>query len=198
MSVTHAEGDLRARILAAAVRCIGRWGVNKTSLDDIAREAGCSRASVYRSFPGGKESLLQDVVANEVTVFFEAIDGQLRQAAHLRDLLLRGVGEALSRLRGHEALAFLAEFEPDRLVFTPSIEGIGRVMPPAVTFAAHHLERFLPPDVAPQGAEWVVRIVLSYAMCPPLSPSGVDDESAHVVDGLLMPAMEKLQSLARR
>ena len=32
--------------------CIARWGTAKTTLDDIAREAGCSRATIYRLFPG--------------------------------------------------------------------------------------------------------------------------------------------------
>ena len=41
-----------ARLLDATVACIARVGVSKTTLDDVAREAGCSRATLYRYFPG--------------------------------------------------------------------------------------------------------------------------------------------------
>ena len=47
-----------SRITAGALACIARWGMAKTTLDDIAREAGCSRATIYRLFPGGKRAVL--------------------------------------------------------------------------------------------------------------------------------------------
>ena len=47
------------RIVDATTRCIARWGVAKTTLDDVAREASCSRATVYRLFPGGKDAVLE-------------------------------------------------------------------------------------------------------------------------------------------
>lgn len=38
----------RERIIDAAERCFERWGAAKTSIDDVANEAGMSRATVYR------------------------------------------------------------------------------------------------------------------------------------------------------
>lgn len=181
--------NLRGRVLEATLRCIARWGVTKTSLDDIAREAGCSRASVYRAFPGGKDALLQAVVAAEVAAFFEALNSRLLEASTLRELLVAGVGEALERLNGHEALAFLAEYEPDRLSLIPAPSGLARVLPPAVTFTSAHLRRFLPEAAADEAAEWVARLVLSYAMCAPLvAPSG-GTYAARLVDAVLLPAI---------
>jgi AcrR family transcriptional regulator len=40
--------EARERLLDAAERCFLRWGPAKTTLDDIADEAGVSRATVYR------------------------------------------------------------------------------------------------------------------------------------------------------
>jgi len=34
-----------------AVTCFARWGTTKTTLDDVAREAGVSRATLYASSP---------------------------------------------------------------------------------------------------------------------------------------------------
>ena len=51
---------IRDRILAATLVSLARYGVAKTTLDDVAKEAGCARATVYRYF-GGKQQLLDAV-----------------------------------------------------------------------------------------------------------------------------------------
>jgi AcrR family transcriptional regulator len=57
----HAARDIslhgRSEVLRAASRCIQRHGVHKTTMDDIAREAGISRPSIYRHF-SDREDLL--------------------------------------------------------------------------------------------------------------------------------------------
>ena len=60
-----AADELEQRMVAAAIRCVSRWGLAKTSLDDIAREAGASRATAYRVFPGGKDRWVETVVRHE-------------------------------------------------------------------------------------------------------------------------------------
>src|SRR3954463_10536563 len=57
-----AQPDARERVLAAAGRCIERYGINKTTIDDIAREAGMSRPSVYRHF-ADRDDLLVALIA---------------------------------------------------------------------------------------------------------------------------------------
>lgn len=42
--------DTAERILVAAETCIRRWGIRRVSMNDVAREAGVSRGSVYRYF----------------------------------------------------------------------------------------------------------------------------------------------------
>jgi AcrR family transcriptional regulator len=39
------------RVLIAAERCFARHGIAKTTMDDIAREAGVTRPTIYRYFP---------------------------------------------------------------------------------------------------------------------------------------------------
>jgi AcrR family transcriptional regulator len=98
------EHEVAGRILDAGEECVARWGVAKTTLDDIARAAGCSRATVYRTFPGGKEPLLHALLAREVASFFVAVDVCLREAGDLETALAVGVSESLARLQGHQAL----------------------------------------------------------------------------------------------
>jgi hypothetical protein len=48
-------GPAEQRVVDALLACIARWGVSKTTVEDVAREAGISRATIYRLFPGGKD-----------------------------------------------------------------------------------------------------------------------------------------------
>ena len=66
------------RVLDAALACIARVGLGKTTLDDVAREAGCARATVYRCFPG-KQDLSRAVLEREVDALgTRAIAGRRR------------------------------------------------------------------------------------------------------------------------
>jgi AcrR family transcriptional regulator len=55
------DPDSRERILAAALELVGRDGLSRLSMDEVAAEAGVSRASLYRLFPG-KPALFREVV----------------------------------------------------------------------------------------------------------------------------------------
>ncbi len=49
------ERGMREMILEAARTRFQRFGPRKTTMEEIAREAGCSRATVYAHFPGKEE-----------------------------------------------------------------------------------------------------------------------------------------------
>src|SRR5690348_18240408 len=51
--------DARQRILEAAVRCVSRVGVDRTSTALIAREAGVSRPTLYAYFANREEIVVQ-------------------------------------------------------------------------------------------------------------------------------------------
>lgn len=58
------EASRRGRLLEAAAALFARWGYDKTSVDDIARECGISKGAVYLEFPG-KEELFRGVLYHE-------------------------------------------------------------------------------------------------------------------------------------
>src|SRR5919109_3348151 len=93
--------DVQRRLVAAGLACIARWGVGKTSLDDIAREAGVSRATVYRAVPGGKDRLLEIVLDHEAGRFFHELDAELGAARDLADLLARSITKTLAAVTDH-------------------------------------------------------------------------------------------------
>src|SRR4051794_17179410 len=106
-------GTQEERVIDAALRCISRWGIGKTTLDDVAREASCSRATIYRLFPGGKDSLLDAMTRLEVGRFFAGLARRLDHAAGLEDLLVGGITYASRALDDHEALRFVLAYEPE-------------------------------------------------------------------------------------
>jgi AcrR family transcriptional regulator len=154
------------RVVDATLRCIARWGVAKTTLDDVAREAGWSRATVYRLFPGGKDAVLETVVEVELGRLFATLDERLAGAADLEDLLVAGMSEAGARITRHPALRFLVTHEPEVILPQISFARAERVLAKAASFASPYLARWLPPEEAYRVGEWVTRIVISYAASP--------------------------------
>lgn len=183
-------GGQEARVVDAALRCIARWGVAKTALDDVAREAGLSRATVYRLFPGGRDGLLEAVARVEVARFFSAVAARLDQAGDLEELLVAGMTEAGRRILDHAALQFLLAHEPEIVVPKLAFRELDTVLRCAAAFAAPYLERWLAPDEARRAAEWVTRLVLSYASTPGEEMSIADEESVRrLVRAFVLPGL---------
>jgi AcrR family transcriptional regulator len=155
------------RIVDAVLDCVRRWGLAKTTADDIARAAGVSRATLYRAFPGGKDVLFDAAVRREAARFFLTITDELEAAEDLEALLVVGITSAARFLSGHEALRYVLEHEPERVLPAFTFDRLARTLEVATAFAAPHLERFLgDPGRAADGAELVVRVLLSYAVNP--------------------------------
>jgi AcrR family transcriptional regulator len=156
----------RVRIVDGALRCIAEQGIARTTVDDVARKASCSRATVYRVFPGGKEAILRAVVETESARLFSALGVVMGEAESLEDVLVSAVSEAARRIRAHEALAFLSEHEPEVLMPHLAFGHMDELLAVASDFVAPFLGRWLPGEEARRVAEWSIRIVLSYVSCP--------------------------------
>lgn len=159
-------GDQADRITVATVACIARWGLAKTTLDDIARAASCSRATVYRTFPGGKERLLAHVVAVEIDRFFGALDDHLGPRGHdLSGLLVEGITFAGQSLVAHPALRYLMAHEPEAVL---PLVAFHRAAPVLAAVGAR-VSPYLRPHIgarADEAGEWLARLVLSYVLRP--------------------------------
>jgi AcrR family transcriptional regulator len=163
---TTASSDMDERIHDATLRCLARWGVGKTTLDDVAREAGCSRATIYRTFSGGKQALLVATVDRELNRLRTTVEAALAGADDLEELLVAGVTTTSRSLAEHRALQFLLAHEPDVVLPHVAFDRLESVFHAAASFAAPHLARFLPADELPRAAEWVARVIVSYTLCP--------------------------------
>lgn len=182
--------DLECRILDAALVLVARWGVAKTSLADIAQEARCGRATVYRTFPGGKAQVFTALAHREIRTFQARLTRQLDEAASLEDALVSAIEESAAWVGGHEALQFILAHEPGLVLPYLGFNQVDRLYAAAARFAGPHLVRFVDVEQAPWAVEWVVRLVTSYLFAPAEGVNLADREDVRrLVRTYLLPAL---------
>jgi len=182
---------LEARLVEAMLDCISRWGLAKTTADDIARAAGVSRATLYRAFPGGKDVAFEALLRHEAARFFDLVNAQLHEADTVEELLVVGSLETAAFLYGHEALSYVLRNEPERVLPAFAFQRRGGALVVATGFVASHLARFVPDArKAMDGAEFVVRMLLSYALDPSPTVDLTDPTSVRrFVRAFLLPVL---------
>jgi AcrR family transcriptional regulator len=159
----------RDRLIDATERCLRRSGIRKTTVIEIAQEAGVSRAWLYRHFPD-KASL--------VTAALARTDEQFWADAHARVSAAAGLAAQVAA-----AVAFSVEHQPSVLVlrlkgdepeaFAEMIgSGLAEMMPGMARFWHGYVEAARSRgevradlDVA-RAAEWIMRVVLSLVTVP--------------------------------
>lgn len=185
------EDELRDRIVAATLTCIARWGITKTTLEDVAREAGCGRATIYRTFQGGKAEVLRAVLAAEVRRFEREVEAAVTGAEGLGDTLVAGVVAAARFLAGHDALAYLLAHEPDVVLPWVGFGRLAALFDLVGRFAAPHLRPYVADDeAARRGAEWLARVVLTYVLHPAEGVDLADPAAArHLLTTYVIPGL---------
>jgi AcrR family transcriptional regulator len=181
---------IHERAVAATLVCVARHGIAKTTIDDIARQAGCSRATLYRYF-GGKAELVETVVRVEAARVADAVRAAADATDTLEDAVVAMLHTAGHELGEHPALRFVADFEPERLLPHLTFAGGDRFLGRAGAAVAPSLERFLP-GRAERAAEWVSRVGLALWLCPhgPVSLADLMSLRAYV-RAFVAPALDR-------
>ncbi|HXX91927.1 MAG TPA: TetR/AcrR family transcriptional regulator [Acidimicrobiales bacterium] len=180
----------RVRIVDGALRCIARQGIAKTTLDDVAQEAGCSRATVYRVFPGGKENVLAAVFDTELARFYSALAVRLGDADNLEDVLVEAVATGAGTIASHPALTYLLAHEPGLVLPHLTFAHMDQLLADVGGFMAPFLGRFLDHDEAVRVAQFTARIALSYLSCPAEGTDITDhDDVRRLVRRFVLPGI---------
>lgn len=142
MATTEGSDPLsvRDRLLAATYTCVTHFGLSKTTVEDVVREAGVSRATIYRHFPGGRDELVRETVAWEIARYFTRLADEVGDAQELQDLLERGLVFARRSVREHAVLQKMLATEPERLLPLLTTES-QKTLPFIAAFLGPYLRR---------------------------------------------------------
>jgi AcrR family transcriptional regulator len=187
MTGVAVELTVEDRVVDAALECFGRWGIAKTTAEDIARDAGVSRATVYRSFPGGKAAILQAVGAREIVRLMDAVADAVAGAPDLETTLVDGIVSTCREMRSHRALTFLVAHEREAVLPFLAFDRLGPALAVARAGCAPLLTRFVPLATAEELVEWATRMVLSLTFAPGIVDPGDPVAVRRMVHDLLLP-----------
>ncbi|HEY1465907.1 MAG TPA: TetR/AcrR family transcriptional regulator [Acidimicrobiales bacterium] len=169
------------RILIAAEQCVTRLGIRRTSMTDVATQAGVSRGAVYFHFTD-KASLVDAVMARIAGQFVASSAEAVRGGATLADQ----VAEAAVFIRGSVGERMLIRRLPaddEQLLATLMTASSRRLTDQWVDFWLPFLD-----DAEGRGeiragldhrevGEWIVRLLMSFAVLPAVTFNADDPES---------------------
>ncbi|GAA1805553.1 TetR/AcrR family transcriptional regulator [Actinomadura chokoriensis] len=158
------------RILDAALRSFEAYGPRRTTMDDVARESGLGRATIYRRFPT-KGDLVTGVLLREARRFFAELDDAVAALPTLEERLVEGFAVALRIGREQRLVNRLMVVEPE-LILPHSTVKAGPLLAAARGYIAGRLRTAqrlgaAPADVDPEVvAEILVRLTHSLVLTP--------------------------------
>jgi AcrR family transcriptional regulator len=186
--------DVRDRLLDAAEGCLAKYGASKTSMEDVAKTAGLSRATVYRYFEN-RDALLLGVASRQASNLAKESLAYLAQFDNMTDWLVEGVLYALREIPKRPAFASLAmsldSTTASRLFLgsTGMIEIGANVLNPM--FATAKAQGLIREDIeVDMLIEWLLRVLWTYLNAP--SQVATDEEGMRkLFRMMLIPAVLK-------
>ena len=167
-------------VLDAAYELFCRQGIQRTTMDDVARRAGLSRITVYRRVDS-KDALVEQVMLREFRRNVDQFLADVSEADDVADRVVAGFVSSLRSVRNNPLIVTLMNAEPHLL--GPSILGErGRTLAVVREFLAGQLRREQASgDVAAtvdvdMVAELMVRVTMSVLLTPSTLIDLDDDE----------------------
>lgn len=167
------DGDRRDVIADAAARCFLRWGVARTRMEDIAKEAGIARPALYRYF-GGKDAVVLEVMLRHIASRAAELHQRVRRRGSAGRLIvealrtgIEGDGRAISTaMLGDEVLHDTARLvaESDEV-----FQAMSQYWRPYLEYAESRGELRAGVDLD-QAVRWLTFIVFHFLTVPETVP----------------------------
>lgn len=155
----------RERLVDAAEECLERFGIAKTTVEDVASAASVSRATVYRYF-GDRDELILAVLVRDVDRLLDRVKKRFTPEGPLGTQLVDGILYWLGRVQREQKLGVM--FAPDATGHTVNIPGAyaalferaRAALQPALDLARRRGELRADIDLD-EAVEWIMRVVIS-------------------------------------
>lgn len=165
------------RILDAAGELFAEHDVADVGMNEIARAAGCSRATLYRYFDS-REALHNAFVHREARMVHRKLAATLAGIADPRMLLLAGLTGALDLVRENPALSsWFAD--------TPLGAEMADESPVIQALTAGFLQSLNESDDLARRARWLIRVLTSLL----ISPGRDSDDERAMLEDFVIPMM---------
>ncbi|MFE7223432.1 TetR/AcrR family transcriptional regulator [Nocardioides sp. NPDC057577] len=150
------------RILDAAGALFAERGVDKPGMDEVARAAGCSRATLYRYFEN-RQALIHAFAHREARLITQQVARATTDVSDPRRRVVEAVISCLAAVRERPHLA--AWYAGDSTLLREVLHDSPIIRGSAESYLAAGATD---PDLA----DWVLRIILSFLVSP-----GADEEA---------------------
>lgn len=160
--------ELKLRVLEATGRCAMKFSLQRTTVEDIARESGVSRATIYRHFPDGRDEIIASTVTHEMDSFFRGLAADVQDAVTFEELLVAGLMSAARRTAEHELLQRVLAVEPQIVLPYVTVES-RRVLDMLAVFVRPYAESDSPDSTSAEldrKCDYVARLFLSFVEAP--------------------------------
>jgi AcrR family transcriptional regulator len=150
------------RILDAAAELFAQRDAAAVGMLEIAKAAGCSRATLYRYFEN-RDALYTAFVNREAYRLFRQLSDEIRQVDDPGDRLVEGITAALRMVRGSPALAsWFAMTEPPIGGEMAERSEVIKALTSAFVGSLGQDD----PAVVEHRARWLVRVITSLLIFP--------------------------------
>ncbi|MEU9807734.1 TetR family transcriptional regulator [Mycobacterium sp. NPDC050853] len=162
------------RIVSVAAKQIARHGLDRLDLDSVAREVGCSRATVYRHV-GGKGAIVDAVLARNIASVTADIQRAV-ESADARRRAVTAITASLAAIRNDPVVsAMVATMSPASLgsYLTPSSQ-----IPRSASAFTGLLDEI--------AGQWISRVVMAFLFWPATDPA----VEAEMIERFVYPVLK--------
>ena len=160
------DTSARGRIIEATLTQLAEGHLGRFTVDSIVKNSSVSRATVYRTFPGGRDAMVVAALDREGARLFAAVADAMASEDTLQRCLLAGLTTVWHHVANHEAICGVLATQPEMIQRQLRFESATRTYYVSSTFAQPLLGRWLDTETAGRLAEWMCRICVSYWLNP--------------------------------
>lgn len=188
-SYSNHEDLLRNRIMDAAIVCIGKKGIDKTRIGDIAKELGIARQTIYNYF-SSKNELLDLTFSREAVALAENTAAHIDNYADLTDKFVQAFLYAYVEFPRNPVLGHIVEsgssFMREVGISRHAMQAFGEI----VLQKVFSEQPFLNAQAA-EVAELLSRTIMSFILMPDKNPRSEAELEGfirrRVIPGLNLP-----------